>query len=244
MRVTEEKLLDRTKETFNLRKRLRRLEKRERKQRLMNMEDREAKQNARKRDQRILPNSQRRLMRRIVSRFFHQDEISTVINGKSGEIRKKGQIFRKRALTNNMANLHRRFQTENPRHNLSISQFCKLKPFWIIHHKVTDRETCACKTHENFGLKIKKLHQLGIVATSSPRDIVQASVCCDNDMSCMYRTCRNCKNKTFPTTQDPSLKENTIVWEEWVTKSVPKKVTVGSTEEKEVRKAFLRRDIP
>lgn len=47
--------------------------------------------------------------------------------------------------------------------------------------------------------------------------------------------------QTFPTTQDPSLKENIIVWEEWVTKSVPKKVTVGPTEEKEVRKAFLEK---
>ena len=32
-------------------------------------------------------------MRTIVSRFLHQDEVSTIINGKSGEIRKKGQIL-------------------------------------------------------------------------------------------------------------------------------------------------------
>lgn len=242
MRNMEEKLLERTKETINLRKRLGRLEKRERKLGLVNMEGREVQKISRKRShQRILPNNQRRLMCRIVSHFFHQDEVSTVINGKSGEIRKKGQIFRKRALTDNMANLHRRFQSENPRHKLSMSQFCKLKPFWIVHRRIKDRETCACKTHENFGLKIKKLHQLGIVATSSPRDIVQASVCSDNDMSCMYRTCSNCKNKKFPTTLDPSLKENIIIWEEWVTKSVPKKSTGGPTEEKEVRNVFLEK---
>ncbi len=46
-------------------------------------------------------------MCRIISHFFQQDEVLTVINGKSGEIRKNGQIFRKRALTENMANLHR-----------------------------------------------------------------------------------------------------------------------------------------
>ncbi len=160
----EEKLLEKTKETINLRKRLGRLEKRERKLGLVNMEGREVQKISRKRShQRILPNNQRRLMCRIVSHFFHQDEVSTVINGKSGEIRKNGQIFRKRALTDNMANLHRRFQSENPRHKLSMSQFCKLKPFWIVHRRIKDRETCACKTHENFGLKIKKLHQLGIV---------------------------------------------------------------------------------
>lgn len=97
------------------------------------------------------------------------------------------------------------------------------------------------KKHDNFGLKIKKLNQLGIIAKSSPNDIVQASVCSDNDMSCMYRTCSSCKHKTFPTTLDPSLKGNIIIWEECVTKSVPKKGTDGSTEEKEVRNVFLEK---
>lgn len=170
-------------------------------------------------------------MRTLVSRFLHQDDVSIIINGKSGEIRKKGQIFRKRALTGTMAKLHKRFISDNPRHNLSQAQFCKLRPFWIGQRRVTDRETCACKTHENFGLKLKTLHQLGVIKTSSPRDTVQASVCNDDDMTCMYRTCSNCKNKTFQATMDPSNKGNIIVWEEWVTKSVAmeKKCKDGST---------------
>lgn len=246
LRYTEEKLLERTKEMVNLKKRLKRLEMMaKRQQAIVNMEGREVqKKTAKRGHQRTLPNnSQRRLMRTLVSCFLHQDEVSTVINGKSGEIRKKGQIFRKRALTDTMANLHRRFLSENPRHNLSKAQFFKLKPFWIGQRRVTDRETCACKTHENFGLKIKKLHQLGVIETSSPKDIVQASVCSDDDMSCMYRTCSSCRHKTFRTTLDPSTKGNIIIWEEWVTKSVPitKKCKDGSTEVKEVRNAFLEK---
>ena len=169
--------------------------------------------------------------------------MSTIINGKSGEIRKKGQIFRKRFLTDTMANLHIRFLSENRRHSLSKSQFFKLKPFWIGQRRISDRETFACKTHENFGFKIKKLYQLGVIATSSPRETVQASVCSADDMSCIYRTCSNCKNKTFPTTMDPSTKGNIIVWEEWVTKSVSftKKCKDGSTEEKQGRNAFLEK---
>ncbi len=88
----EEKLLERTIETINLRKRLGRLEMREKKLGLVNMEGREVQKISRKRShQRILPNNQRRLMCRIISHFFHQDEVSTVINGKSGENRNISQ---------------------------------------------------------------------------------------------------------------------------------------------------------
>ncbi|XP_069394767.1 male determiner protein Mdmd(III)-like [Paralichthys olivaceus] len=238
---TEEKLVERKRK-----ERLKRLEmSAKRKQVTINIGGREA-QNKKtkwghKRTYNILSNSQRRLMSTLISRFLHQDDVSTVINGKSGEIRKKGQIFRKRALTDTMANLHKRFLSENPRHSISKAQFFKLKPFWIGQRRVSDRETCACKTHENFGLKTKKLHQLGVIDTSSPRDLVLASVCSVDNLSCMYRTCNKCKDKTFPTTLDPSTKGNIIAWDEWVTKSVPliKRCKDGSTEEKEVRNVLL-----
>ncbi|KAI4829768.1 hypothetical protein KUCAC02_001438 [Chaenocephalus aceratus] len=243
LRHTEEKLLERTNEMVNLRKRLKRLENMpKRKQAFCSNEGREVQKNVAKRGpQRTLAcNSKRRLMRTLVSRFLHHDEVTTIINGKSGEIRRKGQIFRKRALTDTMANLYKRFLSENPRHSLSKSQFFKLRPFWIGQKKVTDRETCACKIHENVGLKIKKLHQLGVIGTSSPRDIVQTIVCSDEEKSCIYRTCSNCKDKTIQTTLDPSTKGNIIVWEEWINKSVlvAQKSKDGSTQEREVRKVF------
>ena len=84
-------------------------------------------------------------MSTLVSSFLHQDDTSTVINGKSGEIRKKGQIFQKRALRDTVANLQKRLLSENPRHSISKAQFFKLKPFWIGQRRVSDRETCACK---------------------------------------------------------------------------------------------------
>ncbi|KAK0136538.1 hypothetical protein N1851_027353 [Merluccius polli] len=62
-------------------------------------------------------------------------------------------------------------------------------------------------------------------------------------MSCMYRTCSNCKHKTFHTTLDPSTKGNVNIWEERVTRSVPitKKCKDGSTEEKEVRNVLIEK---
>lgn len=59
----------------------------------------------------------------------------------------------------------------------------------------------------------------------------------------MYRTCSKCKDKFFPTTLDPSRKENIIAWDEWVTKSVPltKQYKDGSAEAKDVRNVFLEK---
>ena len=66
---------------------------------------------------------------------------TSVINGKTGEIRRNGAIFRKRSLTDTLENLHKVFLSENP------------------SMKIFPLETCACKLHENFTFKVKKLQQ-------------------------------------------------------------------------------------
>lgn len=68
---------------------------------------------------------------------------------------------------------------------------------------------------QNFGLKMKKLHQLGIIETLST---VQETVV---TMSYMCRTCSDCKQKTFHATLDASVKGNIIASGERVTESVP-----------------------
>lgn len=161
--------------------------------------------------------------------FLHRDDVSTIINGKSGEI----QIYRKRALTDTLAKLHQHFLVEHPEQTVSKAQFFRLRPFWIIRPKVKDRETCACKMHENIGFKLKRMQQLGIIETSSPEDLVQSSVCDTGNMSCMYGRCQKCTEKTFPTSLDPLTQGNTVIWQEWVTRSVTVTKTLkdGSTEE-------------
>ena len=182
-------------------------------------------------------------MGHVVSRFLHHDDNSEIINGKNGEIRKKGQVFRKRALTDTMERLHVKFLREHPRHKLSRAQFCGLKPFWIVRPNVSQRETCACKIHENFQFKIKKLHQLRIVATPSTTEIVESCVCSSSDMECMYRRCIQCQGKTFPTAIDPSTKDNIISWYQWVTRTVKitKKGKDGSLEEINAKNTALEK---
>lgn len=69
--------------------------------------------------------NKRRRMGDDVKVFLHRDDVSTVINGKTGEVRKAGQIYRKRFLTDTMENLHKKFLRENPSLKISRSQFFK-----------------------------------------------------------------------------------------------------------------------
>ena len=121
--------------------------------------------------------NRRQLMGSVVRTFFHCNDVSTIVNGKAGEIRRGGQVFRRRFLCQTIENLHKRFLTENPTKRISRAQFFKLRPFWISSPTLLDRETCACKIHENFQSKIKKLHQLGILGTSSCLEVVDSVVC-------------------------------------------------------------------
>ncbi|KAJ8369677.1 hypothetical protein SKAU_G00097050 [Synaphobranchus kaupii] len=228
----EKKLKQKQRELECTRKRIRRLE-----------ENRGRANQAQKRRERLVTVSKRKRMGTLVETFLHRDDITTVINGKAGEMRKGGQIFRKRYLTDTMENLHKKFIGENPTLKISRSQFCKHRPFWIVSPRVTDRETCGCKIHENFNSKVKKLHQLGITRTMSSTEVVASSVCDAVDIDCMYNRCDKCKKATFPVEMNPNTKDNIVSWEEWVSRSTPvtKKHQDGSTSEFEVKNTILEK---
>ncbi|XP_078023610.1 uncharacterized protein LOC144462832 [Epinephelus lanceolatus] len=175
--------------------------------------------------------------------FFHRDDVSTIVNGKAGEIRRSGQVFRRRFLCDTIENLHKRFLMENPSRKIFRAQFFKCRPFWISSPTLLDRETCACKIHENFEGKIKKLHQLGNAGVSSCLGVVDFVVCEKGNMDCMYRRCKDCKSKSFSPMLDPNTKDNIVQWKEWVSRSTPiiKKRENGSTVEIEVKTTSLEK---
>ena len=92
-------------------------------------------------------------MSTLVSSFLHRDDVSTVINGKSGEIRKKGQTFRRRALTDTMANLHKRFLSENQKFERLRSLRETLTQNDVVIH-IDYSENYACK----YSREIKETH--------------------------------------------------------------------------------------
>ncbi|XP_063044317.1 uncharacterized protein LOC134438636 [Engraulis encrasicolus] len=141
-----------------------------------------------------------------------------------------------------MTCLHKKFLQDHPDNTISFAQFCKLRPFWITAPKSSERETCACKIHENFKFKVMKLHQSGITPMKTPTDVVARTVCAISNKLCMYGQCTDCTQKKKPDLNlDPSTKNNTVTFEEWMTRTVPitRKNQDGSSYEVEMRSTVL-----
>ena len=113
LRFAEEKVAAKSKELLKLNRKIKRLEAR-RPQRTMPRLPVHNSQRVRKAKMGLPSNSKRRQLGKVVSMFLHSYDVSTILNGKFGEIRRKGQIFRKRALTDTLANLLQRFCAEHP----------------------------------------------------------------------------------------------------------------------------------
>lgn len=77
----------------------------------------------------------------------------------------------KRILSNNLRVLHKTYNTQNPKYTVGYSTFCKWRPFWVTFPSRA-RDSCLCKTHENFELLIKALHVNNIIKENNSDDIL------------------------------------------------------------------------
>ncbi|KAK6182417.1 hypothetical protein SNE40_010116 [Patella caerulea] len=100
----------------------------------------------------------------------------------------------KRFLTDTLKDLHVKFLSEQPIAKLSYSLFCRLRPFWILSHDITQRETCICQIHDNLKLKARVLKSRNVLDTENVEDLI-SKICCSDKKECMYRTCPECKEK-------------------------------------------------
>jgi len=97
---------------------------------------------------------------------------------------------------------------------MSYTSFCRVKPFWIVKPKMSDRDTCRCVKHANMAFMTDKLHQLKIMTKPASDDELCAHLCCHNTSNrkqCMYSECSLCKNKQLPVVVPPEkMDENTV----------------------------------
>lgn len=110
---------------------------------------------------------------------------------------KKKITKRKRFLLDTVQNLHLKFCSESSI-KIARSLFYKLKPFWICARKVSERDTCLCKKHENINLILKKLTRLKMLTSSSTKDFTDLLTCDSSSKACMYRECNICRDKVIP----------------------------------------------
>lgn len=101
-----------------------------------------------------------------VINFFEDDDYSRPCPGKRDFFVRKQVKRQKRFLSGTLKNLHEKF-CEKMGYRLSYATFCKLKPFWVVHWKVTERDTRVCKVHENMELLVTFLYAAGILENKS-----------------------------------------------------------------------------
>lgn len=120
------------------------------------------------------------LAKKHVLDFLDKDDSSRLCPGKRDTITRKQEKRQKRYLNDSLINLHKDFCAELPQLKMSCATFCKLRPFWIVFPKVTDRDTCKCVLHENMSLLIEKLYNKKVIGLKSHYELCK-DLCCEGD---------------------------------------------------------------
>lgn len=124
----------------------------------------------------------------------------------------------KRFLNDTMKNLLIEFKRENPQYPaLSLSTFCRYRPYWITATTAANQETCLCKTHVNFAFLVKKMKILKLIEENSVSQIINNVCCKDRKDTCMERNCKSCVKKDIVILDFEDMTEY-VSYEMWMTK--------------------------
>lgn len=128
---------------------------------------------------------------------FYTDDCNSNLSPGKEEFCFKGQKEKVRYMTDSQSGLYEKFCASSPI-KLSYSQFCKLRPPFVVKPKVSGRDTCACQKCENFKLLVLACHKNKIIEAKNGREIVN-SLCCSVEKSdkCLCRECDNCREKVI-----------------------------------------------
>ena len=144
-----------------------------------------------------------------VEEFFVRDDVSRMTAGKKQTVTRNKNKQQKRFLNDSIKNLYVKFMAENTDIKLSCSTFRRLKPFWVVCPKETDRDTCQCRMHENLQYLVTKLKEEHVIAA----DCLESVVCNVNSKSCMYNECAKCRDNRLPVESHDQNAET--LWTQW-----------------------------
>lgn len=132
-----------------------------------------------------------------VKMFFESDDVSRMCPGKKDCVTVKKVKKQKRLLLDSLKNLHAKF-CESSSYKIGYSTFCTLRPFWVRIPTVNERETCACKIHENIKFLVLAMYNAGVINKKDPKEL-SSYLCCDkNAVACLTRSCSECKGSLIP----------------------------------------------
>ena len=158
---------------------------------------------------------------RKLTEFFERDDISRQTSGIKETVTRFKVKKQKRILRNNMKRLHKQFLAENKGISISYASFSRKRPFWVVPPTAKDRDTCACKIHENMKFMVQSLYCKKVLKSSDPKDLVERSVCDTKNEQCMYGDCTECKDTTIETEYNP---KEQITWWKWTSKKESRQV--------------------
>lgn len=134
--------------------------------------------------------------RKQVENYFYRNEVSTMCPGKKQWVKVKGVKKRKRYLTGSLFDLYQGFKNDPSNMKISYALFCQYRPFWVVHPKLTERDTCLCTKCENMKLLVQCLNCSKVLKAKRTSELV-SKLCCDEKIrteQCLQRTCDKCKD--------------------------------------------------
>lgn len=105
-----------------------------------------------------------------------------------------GEKIAKLYMNCNVIDMHAKFCAQST-YKVSYSTFAKYRPRYCVVPQITQRNTCACITHENFSLLVSALHRMKIITENTSEKIIKSLVCDNRTEKCLSRSCDFCKHK-------------------------------------------------
>jgi hypothetical protein len=136
------------------------------------------------------------IVRNCVVKFFQQDDVSVQAPGKKDCITKNKVKKQKRFLCNSLKFLYRKFCEENE-FLISYASFCRMRPFWVVNMKISERDTCLCQKCENISLLFQTLRKEKILDGDLDTLIKNEMCCSPRTLDCFYRKCTICADNFF-----------------------------------------------
>ena len=165
------------------------------------------------------------LTKRIADRvhaFYTRNDNSRLIAGKRQTKTYKKLRKQRRILLSNLKTLHLKFLSEG-KTKISYSAFCKLRPFYVVFPRQSDRNTCMCKTCNNTELLVEGLVNAKATQSCDINSYLEEIVCSTNDHKCMQGECEKCKDRTIEVNK--GVLNNDTTWYQWRTKQELRKIT-------------------
>lgn len=130
-----------------------------------------------------------------MKRFYEDDANSTLARGKKDCIVKNKIKKQKRFLNNSLRFLYMKFRQKSES-VISYTIFTRLRPFWVVTKKVSERDTCLCMMHENINMICNRLTKLSVVSDNNLDRLIEKEMYCDPcTVKCLFRQCSICKSK-------------------------------------------------